>query len=110
MMLSRQVLYYNKCYIIYCGILTIVRGIKSQGITREIVNQNSWDKPNVHLDKLWIIPSPDPHKNLTNGQGIRPTPQPFSPTLCLAHSFFLILFPPLPMPHSFPLNIKDVSL
>ncbi len=36
------------------------------GATREIGHLNSWDKLDVHLDKLGIIPSLDPHKYLTS--------------------------------------------
>jgi len=40
----------------FCGISKVVGGMKSQGTTRGINNLNSWDKLNVHLDKLLGYP------------------------------------------------------
>ncbi len=89
-------------------LLVAARNLPNSATTSSMTT-NSWDRLNVYLEKLWIIPSQVPTKYLANGQGLRPMPQPFPPTLCLAHSFSLILSPLSPIPHAFPLIIKDVS-
>jgi len=89
-----------------CGILTVVEGMKSQGISRENCPSNYWDNLNVYLDKVSDYPFSSCHKYMTKRPSLWPMPQPFlsnAPSLTLALSASLLYT------HPFLFHIKGVS-